>query len=136
MKAMRGLLVLCLSVGYGTLFAQGGSTADPQVVVGVWRGHSVCIVRDSPCHDEVNVYHVSAIPSKPGIYFVSGNKIVDGKEEVMGTGEWKYDAIAHVLSHEVPHGVFRLKLEGGKMEGDLKLPDGTLFRQIFLEKDK
>lgn len=135
MKVMRGLLVLCISVGCGTSFAQGGSTAE-QAVVGVWRGHSVCMVKDSPCHDEVNVYHVSAIPSKPGIYFVSGNKIVDGKEEVMGTGEWKYDASAHVLTHEFPRGVFRLKVEGGKMEGDLKLPDGTLFRQIFLEKDK
>jgi hypothetical protein len=61
---------------------------------------------------------------------------VGGKEEVMGTGEWKYDASTHVLTYEFPRGVFRLKVEGGKMEGDLKLPDGTLFRQIYLAKEK
>jgi len=40
------------------------------------------------------------------------------------------------LTYEFPNGVFRLKVEGEKREGDLKLPDGTLYRQIFLKKDK
>jgi hypothetical protein len=110
--------------------------AEQAEIVGVWRGHSVCMVKASPCRDEVNVYHVSAIPEKPGSYFVSGNKIVDGKEEVMGTGEWNYDAETHTLSYEFPRGVFRLKIEGAKMDGDLKLPDGTLYRQIFLHREK
>jgi hypothetical protein len=135
MKAMRGLLFLCLSVGYGTSFAQGGSTADPQVV-GVWRGHSVCMVKDSPCHDEVNVYRISAIAGKPRIYFVSGNKIVDGREQVMGTGEWKYDVNTHELVHKFANGIFRLEVKGEKMEGDLKLPQGTLYRRIFLQREK
>jgi hypothetical protein len=135
MKVMRGLLFISLFVGCAGSMAQNDPGAT-DMVAGVWRGHSVCMVKDSPCHDEMNVYRISAIAGKPGIYFVSGNKIVDGKEEVMGTGEWRYDASAHVLTYEFPRGVFRLKMDGGKMEGDLKLPDGTQFRQIFLEKDK
>ena len=109
--------------------------SDEQVV-GVWRGHSTCAIKNSPCHDEVNVYHISAIPAKPLIYFVSGNKIVDGKEEVMGTGEWKYDAGTHLLVNEFPRGVFRLEIRGESMEGDLRLPDGTLYRRIQLKRDK
>ena len=128
-------LLLCLFL---SLSCTAGSAqmkvveADP--VAGIWRGHSICTVKDSPCHDEVNVYHVSAIPVKPGIYFVSGNKVVDGKEEVMGTGEWRYDARTHELVYEFPRGVFHLKIDGERMEGDLKLPDGTLYRRIFLQR--
>ena len=136
MRSVNGFcLVLSLLLSFGVVQAQT-SVVSTDRVAGVWRGHSVCMVKNSPCHDEVNVYHVSAIPQKPGTYFVSGNKVVDGKEEVMGTAEWKYDAVTHTLSHEFPRGVFRLKLEGDKLDGDLKLPDGTLYRQISLQREK
>jgi hypothetical protein len=46
------------------------------------------------------------------------------------------DAGTHVLSYEFPNGVFRLKTEGERLQGDLKLPDGTLYRQIYLQKEK
>ena len=116
--------------------APAQSAENSERVVGVWRGHSTCMVKTSPCHDEVNVYHVSAIPAMPGIYFVSGNKVMDGKEEVMGTGEWRYEAATHTLVYEFPRGVFRLKIEVDNMTGDLKLPDGTLYREIQLQRDK
>jgi hypothetical protein len=73
---------------------------------------------------------------KPGWFFVSGDKIVDGREEVMGTGEWHFDEQAHELICEFARGVFRLKLDGKKMEGTLKLPDGRVYRRIQLEKEK
>jgi hypothetical protein len=136
MRASQGFRFgLFLLVSSAACLAQERAVENDQVA-GVWRGHSVCMVKNSPCQDEVNVYHISAIPANPSTYFVSGNKVVNGKEEVMGTNEWKYDANAHTLSHEFPRGAFRLKLEGEKMEGDLKLPDGTLYRQIYLQKEK
>jgi len=136
MTGLQGLRFgLFLSVSCVASLAQVSAAGNEQVA-GVWRGHSVCMVKTSPCHDEVNVYHISAIPAKPSTYFVSGNKIVDGKEEVMGTGEWKYDTGTRVLSCQFPQGVFRLKLEGDKLDGDLKLPDGTLYRQVHLQRDK
>lgn len=120
--------------------AKSQASAQPaendEGIVGVWRGRSTCMVRSSPCHDEMNVYRVSAIPAKPGIYSVSANKVVEGKEEVMGTGEWKYDHATHTLVYQFPRGVFRLKIEGDKMAGELKLPDGTLYREIDLKRDK
>ena len=117
--------------------ASGQVTAEAdEQLAGIWRGHSVCMLKGSPCNDETNVYHISAIPSKPGIYFVSGNKIVNGKEEVMGTGEWKYHADTHQLVYEFANGVFRLEVKGDRMEGDLRLPHGTLYRRIFLQREK
>jgi len=134
MKGVQALQIVFSLIYCAASPAQLNAGAD--AVAGVWRGHSVCMVKNSPCHDEVNVYRVSIIPEKPGVFFVSGNKVVDGKEEVMGTGEWTYNSGTHLLTYEFPRGVFRLKVEGEKMEGDLKLPDGTLYRQIFLKKDK
>jgi hypothetical protein len=131
MKRLHSLLIAgCLFIGSAFAF-----TSDDQVT-GVWRGHSVCMVKSSPCHDEVNVYRISAIPAKRGVYFVSGNKVVDGKEEVMGTGEWTYDPSTNMLTYEFARGVFRLKVEGDKMNGDLRLPDGTLYRDIYLQREK
>ena len=133
MKTVHVFCVASSLLSCGAVYAQRPpQTEEP---AGVWRGHSVCMVKNSPCQDEVNVYRVSAIPAKASIYFVSGNKIVDGKEEVMGTGEWNFDARAHTLSYVFPRGAFRLKLEGDKLEGDLKLPDGALYRQIHLERE-
>jgi len=134
MKGVQALQIVFSLIYCAANPAQLNAGAD--AVAGVWRGHSVCMVKNSPCHDEVNVYRVSIIREKPGVFFVSGNKVVDSKEEAMGTGEWTYNSGTHLLTYEFPRGLFRLKVEGEKMEGDLKLPDGTLYRQIFLEKDK
>ena len=36
--------------------AAKGEASDVQSkIAGVWRGHSECAVKNSPCHDEVNV---------------------------------------------------------------------------------
>ena len=136
MKVLPGLLpMLLLLPAIRPVRAQVGASSNEQVA-GVWRGHSVCTVKSSPCHDEVNVYRVSAVAGKPEAYLVAADKIVDGKEVEMGTGEWTFDSKSHSLVYVFPKGTFRLKVTGGKMEGELKLPDGTLYRQIWLEKEK
>jgi len=65
---------------------------------------------------------------------VSGGKVVDGKEIVMGTGEWRYDSGKHTLSVELPRGVITLKADGDKLEGAFILPDKTVLRRIALKK--
>ena len=136
MNVLRGLLpMLFLLPAISPVLGQVSPSPDEQVA-GVWRGHSVCTVKSSPCHDEVNVYRVSVVAGKPGAYLVAADKIVDGKEVEMGTGEWTFDSMSHSLVYVFPKGTFRLKVTGGKMEGELKLPDGTLYRQIWLEKEK
>lgn len=93
------------------------------------------MVKNSPCHDEVNVYRISKIDEKPNFFLVTGSKVVDGKEIVMGTGEWKYDAQKHTLEWENPGGVFKLTVDGNKMEGTLTVRD-TVYRRISLKKEK
>ena len=105
-------------------------------VLGTWKGNSVCMVKDSPCHDEINVYRVAEIDGKAGWLSVTGSKVVGNKKIVMGSGEWKYDAEKHVLEWEGPHGTFRLTVQGDKMEGSLTDRGGTVYRRIYLKKEK
>jgi hypothetical protein len=103
-------------------------------IAGTWRGNSICGVKDSPCRDEVNVYQFSGVAGRPDIFRVTAAKVVDGKEVVMGRGEWKYDAERRVVECERP--AIRLALDGDKMEGALTLGDGTVYRRISLKKEK
>ena len=111
--------------------ASGGAEAK---LAGTWRGDSVCVERGTACHDEVAVYRITAIPGKSGYVMVSGGKVVDGKEIVMGTGEGRYDSAKRTLSVELPRGVITLKADGDKLEGAYVLPDKTVLRRITLKR--
>jgi len=102
-------------------------------IVGVWRGHSVCTDKNSACHDEINVYRFTVISGRPNWFTVTASKVVDGKEIVMGSGEWKFDEKKKVLETERP--MIRMTIEGKKMEGALSLAHGTVYRRIYLEKE-
>jgi hypothetical protein len=103
-------------------------------LAGTWRGDSVCVEKGTACHDEIAVYRISAIPNKPGYLLVSGGKVVDGSEIVMGTGEWRYDGSKHTLSVDLPRGTITLKADGGRLQGTFTLPDKTVLRRITLKK--
>jgi hypothetical protein len=51
----------------------------------------------------------------------------------------KYKSTLGVVSEDVgvraPHGVWRFKLDGGKMEGTLNTPENTVFRRVTLRKE-
>lgn len=102
-------------------------------IAGVWRGHSDCAVKDSPCHDEVNVYRFSKIDGPANAFSVTASKVVDGKEIVMGSSAWKYDEKKQVVECGKPS--IRLTIHGDQMEGALRLEDGTIYRRIHLKKD-
>lgn len=90
----------------------------PVQLAGTWRGNSVCMVKDSPCRDEVNVYHIAAVAGKADTYSVTGSKIVEGREVEMGTTEWTYDPKRRLLESKTPAGEFRLTLQhDGSLEG-------------------
>lgn len=61
-----------------------GKSVTAQSFEGVWKGTSLCQVKNSPCQDEIIVYHISK-GSTGKSYDVIANKIVNGKEENMGT---------------------------------------------------
>jgi len=101
---------------------------------GTWRGDSLCVEKGTSCQDEVAVYRIASIPSKPGYLMVTCGKVVDGKEIVMGVGEWRHDSAKHTLTVELPRGVITLKVDGDKLEGAFLLRDKTVFRRITLKK--
>lgn len=129
------VVVLALLVVSHSLGQRSGaqSATDASQIVGTWRGNSTCMVKESPCRDEVNVYRISKIAGKPGLVSVTGSKIVEDQEIVMGTFEWKYDAQKHAL--ESCDGAFRFTLDGDKLEGTLT-KDKTVFRRIYLKKQE
>lgn len=102
-------------------------------IAGVWRGHSECAVKNSPCHDELNVYRFSKVAGDVNRFSVTASKVVDGKEVVMGNSEWKYDEKNQVMECEKPS--IQLTIHEDKMEGALKLDDGTVYRRIYLKKE-
>jgi hypothetical protein len=86
----RAVLVLLVAVGGGGVGRGSGAHRAAEEastsIAGTWRGHSVCLVKSSPCHDEVNVYRFSKLPGKPASFSLTASKVVDDKEIVMGSG--------------------------------------------------
>ena len=138
MTKMRwvGILVLLL-VGGGSCFAQEAGGKDAGAVrgkiAGVWRGNSVCLDKNSSCHDEVNVYRFAKIADRPDLFLVTASKVVDGREVEMGSSEFKYDEKTKNVECEKPR--IRLTiLRDNWMEGALTLEDGKEYRKIRLKK--
>jgi hypothetical protein len=65
------------------LYSSSTAGEDPSFL-GVWKGDSVCQIKDSPCQDEASVYYVSK-GAKPNSFQMKRNKMVQGKEVTMGT---------------------------------------------------
>lgn len=119
--------------GQGSADTSKRQSADSPV--GTWRGESTCVVKPSACHDEDSVYRISETAQSPNKLTLSGNKIVDGKEINMGSGECAYDAKAGTIDCPLPNGnSIHLEVKGKSMQGTMTLKDGTLWRKISLHK--
>ena len=84
----------------------------------------------------MNVYRFSEMPSKPNRFSCTASKIVDGKEIVMGTGEWTYDSSTHLLQTVTATPMIRLTLDHDSLDGALTLPDSTIYRRSHLKKSR
>ena len=118
------------------LFAQC-TTAQKNVVqidtllLGAWQGTSICQVKNSPCHDEVVVYHISK-GNGVDSFIIQANKIVNGVEEDMGTLHFSYDTKTNdLVSNE--YGTWTFTISGRKMSGVL-IVKNEKYRVINLEK--
>jgi len=128
---------LCLGIALMVAGVAAGQShpAEEKGPAGLWRGTSVCMVKDSPCHDEANVYRISTVAGKPQRFTVTAAKIVDGREVEMGpASEWDYDATKQLLVTTVGEDRFRLRVDGDKMEGEISLADGTVYRRTHLTR--
>ena len=123
--------VLVITAASQLMFAQG-----KPAIAGVWRGQSSCEQKESACREETVVYRLSPLQDKPGSFSVSADKIVDGTAVTMGTLEFRYVEDQHALVCEYAQGVWRLSVDGEKIEGTLTRPDGSLFRRVALHKEQ
>ena len=103
------------------------AAADP--VAGTWEGTSLCQVKPSPCHDEVTVYRIARLETADSAS-VDARKIVNGVEQPMGVLTCRLTTTAPQLTCEFPRGVWAFTIRGDSLTAELRLPDGTKFRDV------
>lgn len=123
--ALATAVTLCL-ISRGVL---GQSPAASPGPAGTWRGTSLCLVKPSPCHDEVVVYRIVPMGTGDSLSLDAG-KIVNGQEDDMGTLGCRFDPPAAELRCIIPQGTWRFTLRGDSLVGELRLPDGRTFRDV------
>jgi hypothetical protein len=103
-----------------------------QSFAGVWKGESLCQDKNSSCHDEKVVYHISK-GNSANSYQVDAGKIIDGKEIDMGTLNFVYDPTEKILflADSANQVRWEFKLTGKEMHGTL-ISHGQLFRIVNL----
>ena len=112
-----------------------GKTVTAQSFEGVWKGTSLCQVKNSPCHDETVVYHISK-DTTGKTYQMQASKIVNGKEQDMGTLSLTYDDKQKVFVSvdSARNARWEFKLTGNAMKGTLMVK-GDLFRIVDVKKE-
>ena len=113
---------------------KGAAAQADTTLIGIWKGESLCQVKDSPCNDEKVVYKI-APAREPGKVNIKADKIVDGRPVTMGVSDWDYDKDKNTLTMVVPRGVWKLTIDGNKIDGTLTLDDMTIYRRMWLKKD-
>ena len=135
MRLIAGIIALVFS----TSAASAQQTPD---LAGVWNGTSVCLLRNTACHDEGVVYHISRLaPDSAGTTSlrVTMNKIVNGVEEDMA------DLAPCVFTHATKSlhcpmppaaraGDWKFTLDGSRLDGGLWIRGGTKFRDIHVTR--
>src|SRR5215469_7500643 len=126
-------IVILSAIGMLNQRLSAAEASDP---AGTWHGESLCAAGLSGCHDERVVYYIKHVPNRSDRVMIQADKIVNGEPVTMGTGEWQYDPAAGSLEWRMPQQVWLLKITGSRMLGTLKRTDGTILRNMTLEKDR
>ena len=104
-------------------------------IEGTWKGSSICQIKTSPCHDEQVVYHISKVT---GInkFSVIANKLINGKEEFMGTIPFTFDPQkkTFISIDEERNARWEFVKEGDQMSGKL-IYKNELFRIVNIKKE-
>jgi hypothetical protein len=97
--------------------------------LGTWRGTSVCLVRPSACNDEVVIYRISPMRGSDSVS-LDARKIVRGEEEEMGVLACRLTAPQGPLTCAIPRGIWQFRVRNDSLAGELRLSDGTRFRDV------
>ena len=107
-------------------------------IEGIWKGTSICQQKQSACHDENVVYHISK--KSANVYTIQASKIVNGAEDDMGTFDSVvYDETKNTLRFTTKDrqgaiAVWLFIIDGMQMHGTLTVNENTLFRIVELKK--
>jgi hypothetical protein len=129
------LLMAGIFVAVPAASQTGKPTDDSALLVGDWRGDSICVVRPSACNDEKALYHFKQLGGQPNRFSLQADKIVNGQAEEMGTMECSYAPEKHAVTCSTLKLVLHFTLKGKSLDGTMNLPDGTVWRKINLKKD-
>lgn len=156
MKALKlrkllavAVAIVVMTITVASMFAASAGAAGgvrlfdgESKLVGNWTGESICVGDNPSCHDEKVIYHISkAASGEAGKFTIAADKIVNGKPELMGVLDFKYDEGKGTLVGEFQnaryHGVWEYTVKGNVMEGTLSLlPGKTIVRRAKLKKDE
>lgn len=128
---MKIKLILLLLVCSGISNNLNAQVNYDTLIIGVWKGSSICQIKNSPCHDETVVFYIS---KKTGIdtFYINGNKVVNGVEEEMGILPFTLNKETNQLI-STSYGLWTFTIKQRKIEGTLVV-NGALYRILNLTK--
>jgi hypothetical protein len=135
-QSLKGLVVMLLSyTALAGLVAHAASAQLPSApttipqAVGTWSGTSVCLLRNSACKDEIVVYRITQMKSADSVA-IDARKIVNGEEEDMGVLSCRFVSATGQLTCVLPLGTWHFTVSKDSLTGELRLSDGTRFREV------
>jgi hypothetical protein len=130
---MRRLFRIVVTVAAAACILSQGAVAQARSAaaspVGVWRGTSLCLVRESPCRDEIVVYRIAAAGAADS-FAIDARKIVNGQEEEMGILGCRFTDANAELRCIIPKAIWSFIVRRDSLVGELRLRDGTKFRDV------
>jgi hypothetical protein len=131
---MKVALVMAAMICVVTFVTIGAD--DGAKLAGNWSGDSICLDRQSACHDEKVIYRIALYPNDAARVKVQGDKIVNGQPVTMGVSDYKWNREKNTLTHEDQFGAWKIVVKGNTMEGTMTSPAKTPFRHLTLKKDE
>lgn len=128
-------ILFCISlsvIAFNSAKAQANLTSKDSSVTGIWKGTSICQVKNSPCHDENVIYYISKGKSAD-TFSIKATKLVNGVEDDMGTLECKFERKTNQLICVNDKAIWTFNVRGRSIDGTLFV-QGKLFRIVKLSK--
>jgi hypothetical protein len=134
---MKTWLNIALVLISGIVLAATPQLIDVRDLIGTWEGESRCTIPTSPCTNEHVIYKIAADKSGIGKARLDTFKIVNGKQELVGTLDCTYRAgeILDCTSNSSKTDRREFRVAHDRMIGSLVVGDNrTLYRRLGLRK--
>ena len=127
-------MMLRVLITFASFFAFDKKLIAQTTIEGLWKGSSICQVKESPCHDEQVVYNILQDSNK--LFQVTMNKIINGKEDYVGTLPFQLDSLtgAFISRDQERNTLWEFKISKNEMSGKLFYRN-QLYRLIEIKKE-